>query len=248
MQRTTKQEGLLPAEIENKVPLSGQHKREPSSKASKARHSQSCRIRPTCISPPPGCSFPSPLSSSRRNSAGTPWRSPREGQGLAADSGAVGRGGACGRRGPGAHLPRRVLARPGEATQAVRCLHSPPADLTDRGVCPALAGASESPISSPPEASETEQRLGASIWKRSPDAKPIAARAREAPWDAVSSPEPPPPGRGPRESKKLVCPYPPGTRSRTGEMHELTVWLFNVTLPKLHNVCKTKISLSSKCK
>lgn len=76
-----------------------------------------------------------------------------------------GAGGSCDRRGPDAHLPRRVLAWPGEPTQVARRPRSPPGALTRGGVCPALAlaGASETAMSSPPEAQETRQRLGASI-------------------------------------------------------------------------------------
>lgn len=90
-----------------------------------------------------------------------------------------------------AHLSCRVLAWPGDPTQAAQC---PLGALTGRGVCPALAEATESPISSQPAAQETEQRLGASIWKRSPVPRPIAALTRKAPWDAMLFSKPRPQG------------------------------------------------------
>lgn len=75
-----------------------------------------------------------------------------ESQGLAAYLRAVGaRKGPATGAGPGAHLPRGVLAWPGEPTQATGRPRSPPGPLTGRGVCPALAltGASEPPMSAP---------------------------------------------------------------------------------------------------
>ena len=188
-QETKKQEGLVPSE---------NCQQNPSSRTAQERARQqspglgTLQARPTCIAPPLGCSSPFHLSSSQMNSAETPWLSPKK-------AGSRTRLGAWSSSAAGADLgallPCRVLACPRKLLSTSHGHRDWPRRLPRTS--PSL-GITNLVSARSPGNRATTRRLN---LKKEPTGRANGSAGAQSTMGRGVVTRPPPPGRGPRESK-----------------------------------------------